>query len=78
MRRITARLGATAAVGLTALAVSAAPAFAGPSPTPSSGKCGAANMSNAGAAMAVAMAEHTDEHGDAGMVQAVAKSACRA
>jgi hypothetical protein len=60
-----------------ALAMSASPALAGPSPTPSSGKCGAANMSNAGTAMTTAMEEHTDEHGDAGMKQAIANSACR-
>lgn len=77
MRRTTARLGATAAVGLAALAMSAVPAFAGPRKTPS-GNCGAANMSNAGAAMATAMAEHTDQHGDDGMMQAVANSRCRA
>ena len=76
MRAVSARAAAVAAVTLGMLAASASPAAAGPTQTPN-GKCGAANMANAGEAMANAMALHTDEHGDAGMMHAVAVSACR-
>ncbi len=76
MRRVTARVAMTAVLGVTALAASVSPAAAAPSQTPN-GWCGAANMRNAGEAMADAMTYHTNEHGDAGMFQAVAVSACR-
>jgi hypothetical protein len=76
MRSVTARAAATAALTLSMLVASAAPAAAGPTQTPN-GWCGAANMRNAGEAMTNAMAFHTDEHGDAGMMHAVAVSACR-
>jgi len=76
MRPVIARAAATAALTLSMLAASASPAAAGPTLTPN-GKCGAANMANAGEAMTTAMALHTDEHGDAGMMNAVAVSACR-
>lgn len=76
MRSITARITATAVLGLTALGAGASPAAAGPTQTPN-GWCGAANMRNAGEAMTIAMTEHTNEHGDAGMFKAVRHSACR-
>ena len=76
MRPVSARAAAVAAVTLGMLAAGASPAAAGPTPTPN-GWCGAANMRNAGEAMARAMALHTNENGDAGMMNAVAVSACR-
>lgn len=76
MRAGGARAAAAAALALSILAASASPAAAGPTQTPN-GWCGAAHMRNAGEAMANAMAFHTDEHGDAGMMHAVAVSACR-
>ncbi len=76
MNRGTIRAAATAVVSVALLAGGAAPASAGPTQTPN-GWCGGANMRNAGAAMATAMAEHTHANGDAGMFRAVSNSACR-
>ncbi len=77
MRRVSACVATTAGLALGVLAASASPAAAGPPDPAPSGWCGAANMRNAGQAMADAMMYHTNEHGDAGMFRAVARSACR-
>ena len=78
MKRVTARVAAIAVLGAGALAASAAPAAAQPKPTPNE-QCGARNMMNEHAAphMVEAMALHTNEHGDAGMVAAVIRTRCR-
>lgn len=76
MRLVNARAAAATVLTLGVLAATASPAAAGPNETPN-GWCGAANMRNAGTAMANAMMFHTNWHGDAGMFNAVAVSACR-
>jgi len=73
-RRLVAGVGGTALFVLAIFVGSASPA--GAAPVTPTGKCGAANMSNAGDAMADAMKFHTDDHGDDGMRRAVALTAC--
>ena len=74
LARMLAGAVGTGALMLTVLVGGASPAGAAPlTPT---GQCGAANMRNAGQAMADAMNLHTNAHGDAGMVQAVIRTRC--
>jgi hypothetical protein len=75
MKRRVAVLTSVAAIASTAL--SAAPATADQKPTPNN-RCGAANMVNEHSAphMVEAMMLHTNEHGDAGMYAAVARTKC--
>ncbi|MCA1679491.1 MAG: hypothetical protein LC777_11330 [Actinobacteria bacterium] len=74
---MTARIATAAVLGLTALAASASPAAAGPTPTPN-GFCGAKNMVNENAFphMVEAMTLHTNLNGKIGMGNAVLVSAC--
>lgn len=76
MRGMSARLATTAVVAIAALAASA-PTAAGQKET-RNGLCGAANMMNPNAAphMKEAMAKHTHENGDRGMVRAVTLTGC--
>ncbi len=71
------RLAVVTSVAAIAVAASATPAAADQKPTPNN-RCGAANMVNENSAphMAQAMALHTNEHGDAGMFAAVARTRC--
>ncbi len=73
MRKLLVSAVVTASFAL----VGVAPAAADQKPTPNN-RCGAANMVNAHSAphMAEAMALHTNEHGDAGMFAAVARTKC--
>ena len=67
----------TSVAAIAAVGVSAAPAAADQKPTPNN-RCGAANMMNENSAphMVEAMMLHTNEHGDAGMFAAVARTRC--
>lgn len=66
----------TSVAAIAAVAASATPAAAAPM-TPT-GFCGAQNMVNVNARphMVEAMADHTNAHGDAGMVAAVVRTSC--
>ena len=70
---------AVSSLAVIAMAASASPAAADQKPTPN-GLCGARNMVNEHSrdAMLTAMMEHTNQHGDAGMFAAVARTACDA
>ncbi len=74
MKRRVAVVGSIAAI--TAVVAGTTPAMA--QPLTKNGRCGAGNMTNPHSIdqMRKAMMEHTDDHGDAGMLAAVARTSC--